>query len=427
MKKITTSIALVSVIALFALINGCGKDSDSGCTGSDHDTDNIAEKLTSSSTYSIVEPEAPEGGYCIYLDASGSMPGYFTDGLTEYIKLVSGLQGGNDSNKVYFWGDDTREVTNLNSTITKGNYNASASLFPAIFKKMAGKARSEKALTFLVTDGIVSNASKVTKQRTGYTIADLPLLPAKIKDAIGDSMAVAIFRCEIPFNGKYWDIDNKDKRIECKRRPIFVFAIGYPGAVVDLKNSVSNKKKEMENLTSMKPEQLYMGIFKTEINRNPFKDNEGNRFITNEDTTNIILDPGYNDFELSVDVPKWIAEMGADPTKDGIIKILNADGTKIDVDKVYSDGVMKFSTNVVYDKEDEGDNKEFNIGDYTVDYTIVYRPSDKWKRYNCEDDRALSSDTLCDRTFGLNAILQGFELATHQPDTLLTSSFKFTK
>lgn len=419
MKKFTYSISLVCVVATLALINGCGSST------THPDTDNIAPKLTSSSTYSIVESEAPEGGYCIYLDASGSMPGYFTDGLTEYIQLVSGLQGGNDSTKVYFWGDETREVTNLNSTITKGNFKGSASLFQDIFKKMAEKAKSDKALTFLVTDGIVSNANKVTKQRSGYTISDLPLLPGKIREAVGDSMAVAIFRCEIPFNGRYYDIDNKTKNIKADR-PIFVFAIGYPGAVVDLRNSISNKRKEMENLTSLDPKQLYMGIFKPEINCNPFKDNDGNRFITDEETTKITFDPGYTNFEISVDVPDWIAEMGGNPMT-GAISIVNTDGSHIDVNKRYSDGKMVFYTNGDDDDDDDAENEPFNIGDYTVNYTIVYRPSDKWEKYSCNDDRALRSDTLCDKTFGLNAILKGFELATQQPDTLFKSSFKFTK
>lgn len=408
MKKNINALVLIFIALTFA-----------ACCHTITPEDNIAEALTSSSTYEIVDGEAPDGGYYIYLDASGSMPGYFKDGLTDYIKLVSGLQGGNDNTMVYFWGDDTREITNLNSTITNGNYKGNASLFQDIFKVMADKARTDKVLTFLVTDGIVSNANSVTKKRTGYTIADLPLLPDKIKRAVGDSMAVAIFRCEIPFNGTYWDIDNKPITIEA-HRPIFVFAIGYPAAVADLRTSVMSEKKEMENFISLNPTQLYMGILKEVKDKNPFRDTEGNKFTT--DTTDdslpqISLIDGVTDFEIAVDVPKWITDMGVDPKQDGNITIVNTDGSKIDVNKHYNGGVMKFSTK---------DGADFNIGQYNVNYWIDYRPSTTWDKYNCDDDRTITSDTLCDRTFGLNAILKGFELATKQPDRLFETSFKFT-
>lgn len=405
MKKIINAIVLIFIAFTFA-----------ACPPPPPEEPDIdIEKLTFSSTYEIVDGEAPKGGYYIYLDASGSMPGYFVDGLTDYIKLVSGLQGGNENSKVYFWGDNTREVTNLNSTITDGNYGGSASLFQDIFRVMTEKARTDKALTFLVTDGIVSNASRVTNKRTGYTIADLPLLPDEIKKAVGDSMAIAVFRCEIPFNGTYWDIDNKPKKINAQR-PIFVFAIGYPAAVVDLRTSLMSAKKEMENFTSLKPQQLYMGIFDKVEKKNPFRDTEGDRFTTNDDDSVIILMGGVKDFEIAVNVPQWIAMMGADPIMDGTITIINGDGNEINVDKRFHDGVMYFST-----KEDT----EFNIGKYSVEYIIDYRPSAMWAKYNCDDDRAITSDTLCDRTFGLNALLKGFELATKQPDTLFHSSFEF--
>lgn len=399
--------ALLSSFIVFSLV-ACGGDKEMG-----------GPLPPSSKTYEIVEAKAPEGGYCIYLDASGSMPGYFKDGLADYIKIVSGLEGGNDRSKVYFWGEDNSEITNLNSTITNGNYKGSASLFQDIFKVMTDKAKVGKALTFLVTDGVVSNANSVTKKRTGYTIADLPLLPAKIKNAIGDSMAVAIFRCEIPFNGIYYNIDNKEIKIKTDHRPIFVFAIGYPEAVADLRNSVMSKKKEMENFTSMeKLEQLYMGIYKEVKNKHPFRDTEGNRFST--DTANVVsLEAGVTDFEIAVDVPQWIADMGVDPKEDGIITIVNTkDGSVINVDKYYDDGVMKFQT-----KEDTG----FNLGDYSVNYSINYRVSAVWDKYNCRDDRSITSesDTLYDKTFGFKEILQGFELATQQPDTLFKASFDF--
>lgn len=385
------------------------------CTTTEQAGENIAEKLTSSRTYEIVKEKAPEGGCYIYLDASGSMPGYFTDGLNDYIKIVSGLKGYNANTKVYFWGDNNREVTNLNSTITNGNYKGSASLFQDIFRVMADKVRTDKTLTFLVTDGIVSNASNVTKKRTGYTIADLPLLHEKIKTAVGDSMAIAVFRCEIPFNGTYWDIDNKPKNIET-HRPIFVFAIGYPTAVADLRFRVMSKMKEMENFISLEPIQLYMGIYREVKDKNPFRDTEGDKFVTDDSLTQVSLVGGVEDFEIAVNVPKWIVSMGADPKENGIITIVNSDGSKIDVNKHYNDGVMKFSTK---------DGSEFNMGEYSVNYRIAYRPSDTWNKYNCDDDRAMTSDTLCDRTFGLKDILKGFELATKQPDILLESSFKF--
>lgn len=125
------------------------------------------------------------------------------------------------------------------------------------------------------------------------------------------------------------------------------------------------------------------------------------------------------DFEIAVDIPQWIADMGADPKKNGVITIVSTnDGSSIDVDKYYDDGVMKFQT-----KEDT----VFNLGNYSVNYCINYQASAVWDKYNCSDDRAIASesDTLYDKTFGLKEILRGFELATQQPDTLFKTSFDF--
>ena len=378
------------------------------------DVGEIPVKFTKSYTYDIVAGKAPEGGYKIYLDASGSIPGYFTDGLTDYIKIVSGLQGGSKNTKVYFWGGTTREITNLNSTITNGNYKAKASLFQDIFKVMAQDVKKEKALTFLITDGIVSNSSGVTSKRTGYTKADLPLLPEKIQRGLGDSLAVGVFRFEILFNGTYWDIDNKQKPLKNVKRPIFVFAIGYPSTVSELRNSLS--KKEMENFTSLNPKQLYMGILKDKKNEKSFRDVAGN-FACKADSTGVELSAGSDAFEIAVDIPEWISKLGIDPAK-GKLSIAGNGGKVTDVTMDYKDGTLTVST-----KED----CKINIGNYTVEYLISYRPSTTWQIYACDDDRAISPDTLCDRTFGLSEILKGFELATKQPDTLFNSSFEFVK
>lgn len=398
MKRISTLVCVAIIMV------ACGrKDSNVG---------EIPREFTDSYTYGIVEGKAPEGGYKIYLDASGSMPGYFTDGLTDYIKIISGIQGGNENTKVYFWGNATLEITNLNSTITNGNYKAKASLFQEIFSVMAQEVRKEKALTFLVTDGIVSNASSVTNRRTGYTIADLPLLPEKIKNAMGDSLAVGIFRFEIPFNGAYWDIDNKSIPLKKITRPIFVFAIGYPTAVSDFRNSLG--KKETENFTNLNPKQLYLGILKEKKDNNPFRDVAGS-FVA--DSTEIQLSAGSDSFEIAVDIPEWIPKLGIDPAK-GNLSIKDSDNKVLNVTKSFRDGVLTVST---------PEDCVINIGNYSVNYSLFYRPSNIWEKYACGDDRVISSDTLCDRTFGLIEIIKGFELATGQPDTLFKSSFEFVK
>ena len=265
-----------------------------------------------------------------------------------------------------------------------------------------------------MTDGIVSNASSVTNKRTGYTQADLPLLPEKIKSAIGDSMAVGVFRFEIPFNGTYWDIDNKRKTLKDVKRPIFVFVIGYPAAIANLKQSLT--KKEMENLTALNPRQLYLGILKEKKDSNPFRDVEDN-FVLIPDSTGIELSAGSDSFEIAVDIPEWIPELGIKPEQ-GCLTIAQSDGNELKVKKAFHGKTLTVSTD---------DSCQINIGQYKVNYSIIYRPSTTWGKYACNDDRSINSDTLCDRTFGLTEILKGFELATRQPDTLFVSSFNFVK
>lgn len=429
MTTITKQIIISSAIALAGLAftlfsEGCKSDSSRAANGNGNNADLYG--VSQSTTYEMAKADPPKGGYIIYLDASGSMPGYFTDGLTDYISIVSALKGAVDSTRVYFWGNLIHEVSDINSDITKHNYTAKSSLFEDIFKSMADDVAKEDVLTFIITDGIVSNSSNVTNLRTGYTKSDLPLLPNKIKQSLKNdsvNLAIALFRFELPFNGQYADIDNKSIPITVTDRPLFVFAIGKPGAITDFKYNVMCKK-EMEDFNKKKPDALYLGLLEKRDDTCLFSDNSesGKGFTAPEDGSKdniVVLPNGVDEFDVYTSVPEWIAKDGVDTKKAGKLTVVSNDGTE---SENFTATVKVNQLNI----STKGD--PIDPGTYTLTYIITYRPADSWSDFSCDDDRAINeNEDIKKKTFGMSELIKGFELATQHPDTIYKASFKFEK
>lgn len=379
-------------------------------------------------TYEVTEAKAPKG-YKIYLDASGSMPGYFKEGLSDYISIVANIENVADSAAVYFWGNPNKPVKDLNSTITKGNYSATASLFWDIFYRMAEEVRKDNVLTFLVTDGIVSNCNATTKQRRGYTIGDLPLVEGNVKKSLGDSLAVGVFRFEIPFSGTYYDINNKQVQLPKTDRPLYVFAIGSPGALADFKENRMSRK-EMKSFNDKLKKSIWLGLLTKSQDNSGYGFQDGISSFetdsTDEGTLRVILPAGTDDLNLTVDLPDWMERFGININSSDRLELKSSskDCSKM-LEKSYADGKIEIIPGIGESGGDSGFN-DLVSDDYTLSYSIVYIPSKEWNQFSSEDDRNIKNDTIEQKkTFGLKEMIKGFELATKQPDTIFRTSLKF--
>lgn len=409
-----------------------------GCPPTPHESEPLPVDAL---VYEVTEAKAPEG-YKIYLDASGSMPGYFKEGLSDYISIVANIENVADSAAVYFWGNPNKPVKDLNSTITKGNYSATASLFWDIFSQMAEEVRKDNVLTFLVTDGIVSNCSATTKQRSGYSIGDLPLVEGKVKKSLGDSLAVGVFRFEIPFSGTYYDIDNKQVQLPKTNRPLYVFAIGSPGALADFKEKRMSKK-EMDSFNGLLKNSIWFGLLKEKKNDPTYGFQDANSAFeadsTGEGTIRVILPAGTDDLSLTLTLPDWMEKYGIDIKNSDKLELRSKDSDlSKKLEKGYVDGKVqispKISDGVGETNDDSGNSDEdyraidLNPNNYTLIYSIVYRPSAEWDKFSSEDDRKILNDTTeLMKTFGLKEMIKGFELATKHPDTIFRTSLKFER
>lgn len=416
-KKILFLAATVVCLAGLLALHGCTTEERSG------------EALpVDALAYEVVEAQAPKG-YKIYLDGSGSMPGYFKEGLTDYISLVANIENVADSAAVYFWGDTNRPVKDLNSTITKGNYSASASLFWEIFAQMAKEVRTDSLMTFLVTDGIVSNCRATTKQRSGYSIGDLPLVEGKVKASIGEGLAVGVFRFYVPFSGTYYDIDNKTVELPETTRPLYVFAIGTPGNLAEFKEKRMSRK-EMKSFNAKLKKSIWLGLLSKSKDNSAYGFQDGISSFetdsTEEGTLRVILPAGTDDLNLTVDLPDWMEKYGININSFDRLELKsNSKDFSKKLDKSYVHGKIEI---VPSNGESNGDSSFIDLvsDDYTLSYSIVYTPSKEWDQFSSEDDRNIKNDANEQaKTFGLKEMIKGFELATKQPDIIFQTSLKF--
>lgn len=328
----------------------------------------------------------------IYIDASGSMKPYFSPGV-EIIKTVSKLKTlDNDNTDIFFIGDKKARnglVMEIIGTIKKQPNNVTTT-FHEFFKEQAAVLDTTDAISYLVTDGIMSVGKNI-----GHTKKALVELQGKITAALmpySSTMAAAIFQYSGMFNGKYCHQNDSTSKYN-GLRPYYVIAIGQKPYIKWL---ASQKAEKLNN-----PEgELFMGLHSP----------AGHAQTEVFDTVHPI-DP-FKDVTLSVELPECLKgrTLPADPyvmnNGNRLSTPVTNDGTTLKA--VIPNGTPGFSAD--------------GAGQYTAKIVVPNSIPSQWESWSVEDDLG-GADSIT--TFGLIYLVRGINAALEPNDTLMVATFNF--
>lgn len=409
-------------IILLGLFSFALASSFVSCGGDGSKTDGEQkEKKTKVTNNSGSEECSDISKMIIYIDASGSVKGYFSNGsdgkfgnAITYLAQYKGL-----NSPVYFWGKNTKETKVSTSVNAAGGVNAALraksaygqdSYFNEMFKQMVNLIKTDSVdAACLVTDGIYGVGNDLTRKDIEHAKKTLPDFMGEVKNAFtGTNLAVGIFKLSSTFSATsatdaYITYQNKPiYPITIENRPFYVIVIGKPGKV----NSFAKDNELGAELS------LVMGGHNINMH-NSCRLSDPKHFKNDGSWKGNRSDSETN---LSVLFPQCIGN--DEYIKNNITVTLN--GKRIEnynVSKSRLTITEEIETNAIVKP---GRESEFNV---VVDNTIPL----EWRNLFNEDDKNIKTDaSLQSKTFGLKYLLEGILKGT-SPDTLVNISFKFKK
>ena len=381
-----------------------------GCNG------NKASKVSndfecSSVSYSDSE-EMPEKVYA-YIDASGSMKGYFSlesDG--RFITAISNVNPDRinwmDGNFTELKGVPTNEL--LTSSFS-GGQSRFDKMLPAIIER--DNLTKSNAISLLFTDGILSASAKETNVNPEYMKQSFGIFKNYIANALkkAPGIAIAVFKLNSKYDGSYWNYQNKNVQVNIKDRPFYVIAMGRP---VYIRNFLSKN-----NLgSSLK---VAFGIYDTPISNGKGtlfaptspKDFDGNRLIS-------------NNISFALTLPNNVVQLGDDYIKRNVI--IEFDG-KDESEKLRP--LISVTGSGLTISGWDTNNPAYPIvvpGEHELKIGIPHRIDSRWEELYSEDD--LNIDKVLaqqKKTFGLKYLLGGIQNGLEKDSIIFSSSIQFTK
>lgn len=357
----------------------------------------------------------------VYIDASGSVKGYFSNGsdgkFGNAITKLAQYKGLNSP--VYFWGKNTRETKVSTSVNASGGVNAALrsrsgygqdSYFNEMFKQMVNLIKNDSVdAACLVTDGIYGVGNDLTKKDIEHAKKTLPDFKGEVKNAFtGTNLAVGIFKLSSTFSATsatdaYITYQNKPiYPITIENRPFYVIVIGKPGKV----NSFAKNNELGAELS------LVMGGHNIDMH-NSHKLSDPKHFDKNNVWKGNKNDSGTN---LCVNFPSCIGNDNY--IKDNITVTLN--GKEI-TDFAISNSRLSITEEI----EKNASVKPKKDSEFRV--VIKNSIPKEWTNLYNEDDKSIKSNAyLQEQTFGLKYLLEGLLEGTCS-DNLVDISFKFKK
>ena len=357
----------------------------------------------------------------VYIDASASIKGYFSDGsdgkFGNVITHLAQYKGLNSP--VYFWGKNTRETKISTSVDASGGVNAALrsksgygqdSYFNEMFKQMVNLIKNDSVdAACLVTDGIYGVGNDLTDNDIEHAQKTLKDFKGAVKNTFTDTnLAVGIFKLSSTFSATsakdaYITYQNKHiYPIKIENRPFYVIVIGRPGKV----NSFAKDNELGAELS------LVLGGHNIDMHNShklsdPKHFDKGNVWKGNK-----------NDSEtnLCVTFPSCIGNDNY--IKDNIIVTLNGkeiDNFTISNSRLSITAEIEKNASVRPNKENE--------------FRVVIKNSipEEWTELYNEDDKNIKSNAYIQgQTFGLKYLLEGLLEGTCS-DNLVDISFKFKK
>lgn len=394
--------ALFFVSALLLTLSVCN-----GCV------DPPSEPLQCESVSFCDEVEKPNKVYA-YIDASGSMKGYFS--LESDGRFITAISDVNPDR--ICWMDakfTTLEGIPTNALLTN-RFSGGQSRFDLMLSGIIERDSLIKFgdISLLFTDGILSASVKETESNPNYMKMSFGVfknyIAKELKKVPG--IAVAIFKLDSKYNGNYWNYQNKSVPVDIQDRPFYVIAIGKPAQI---RYFSKNNKLDAS---------LYeaFGVYDKEIKKDkggtcfaPIvpKDFKGNKLISNT-------------IAFTLTLPDNIAQYGSTYIKNNLI---------ITLDGVDQSQILRPLINVV-GKQLTIENWNTNnpaypiltSGTHTLKVLLPHRISVDWKEFSSEDDLNINKDIdQQKRTFALEYLIKGIQEGIEEQNIIFSSSVVFVK
>jgi len=338
----------------------------------------------------------------IYIDASGSMKGYFISSKSAFNDVMGRLWGYSDIQKVFFIGQTTPYhglIANLLFNLRAQPNNAASPLdhlIPDLCKK------SGNGICFLVTDGIQSVggnnqlALEQYKQRLRIELAS---------QAANKAVAVLKFSSEFKSdpgrNVYYYDMYDARKNITVSKRPYYVIAVGNKEVIRDLKKR-SSKQLQPEK-------QVFFGI-------HDYKGHNDNR--QQEDST-YRLQNTNNVIKLSATLPNCLRDVYYIKNNTQVFQndVLKTAGVKCDANGNLLVTIDPTATPSM--SPTPNGNVSYNVKIKNVIPVC-------WYELSSVDDHNILTDSLeKTKTFSLKYLLEGIKEAMDTVEYVIELKYKF--
>ena len=358
------------------------------------------------SDYIVTKPEKVK----VYVDASGSMRGYFSKGSDgRFIGAISNA----DANEIVWMDDDFTPIKGaLNSAVLDGSFKGADSRFDNMISRICEDLRFDSLsnLGLLFTDGIISSSVAETNKDPNHTVKSFTQLKNDIKKALVNSgLAISLVRLESKFDGHYWNYQNKDAgNIVIENRPFYVIAIGNPEVVrYFIANNELGAEQEawgIFNDVSRKHDEKYV------LTSLPASDWNGNEFI------------GKKDIKFSLPLPKYVCDLGWNYIQENtVIELNNKDVTKlVKLQQTLKDNSVT-GVELLWDTDRTvNPNAPMLIPKGNV-LVLKIKKNDSSSFYadslSCDDDLQIATDTkLQTQTFGLKYLREGLRQGIGESD-----------
>lgn len=349
----------------------------------------------------IDEPSKAPTTAQIYIDASGSMKGYFLSSNPTFNDVMGRLWGYSNNKKVFFIGQSTPYdglIANLLSNL-KAQPNNTASpldnLIPDLCKK------SGEGICFLVTDGIQSvghNTQLALEQYKQKLRQELAMQAA--------SKAVAVLKFSSEFKSVpskkiyYYDMHDTPQNVYAAKRPYYVIAVGDKAVIRDLKERSSKDLKPEE--------QIFFGIH----------DYKGHKANTQQEDSTYRLESTIKPITLSTTLPQCLRDV-RDIESNTLV--FQNDAKKTASVKCEGGNLL-----VTVNPTAAPAMSPTPGGDVSYNVKIKNALPACWYEFSSTDDRNIATNALeKTKTFSLKYLLEGIKEAMDSDEYLIELKYKF--
>lgn len=372
---------VIVLMAMVAAIVGCGKSPIKP----------FVDRSAEICDFAAEKPQKVK----VYVDASGSMKGYFSLGSDG--RFIGAISNANADEAVWMDQSLTPIRHPLNTEVLNAGYKRDDSRFHEMINRIAKNLKSDSCLSLglFYTDGIISSSLEETEKDQNHTLKSrVELRNAIAKELEKDSLAIAFLMLESRFDGSYADYTNTNiLNLKVQDRPFYVMAIGKaPQVRYFVKHNALGSK-------------LYetFGLYSS---------------LRTDTTANYLLSIDQKKWEFKLSLPPYINDLGESYIKKNFrVELNNQDVTGFVSSKQIDKQLILTLT--TYSK-DNSEAPTINPKGNTFHLSIIKKDVEEFANLNCVDDREIAKiDSIQKQTFMLSTLLEGIKMGTGEKGELV--------